>query len=267
MNIPAVIAQFPVSLSIPRNLELIDSVLERTNPGDLVIFPEGSISGYSADMSFLKHINQLELAAGIEHLRVAAQERQVNVWAGSCVNREDKWFNAAYGFSADGKTSVYYKINLANHERGTLSAGDRLPIFELNLPEGKVMLGVQICRELRYPEQWSWLARRGAQIFLHLNNATGDRSFQPIWKSHLVSRAAETQRFVLSANNAAAEQVSPTIAIGPDGKVLGEVVSTELEILRVKLDLSRVSNLYLDQSRMDVIAIKSINNESAGQEG
>ncbi len=267
MNITAVIAQFPVSLSIPGNLEVMDSVLEQTNPGDLVIFPEGSISGYSTDTSFLKRIDQLELAAGIEHLRVAARERQINVWAGSCVNREDKWLNAAYGFLADGETYVYYKINLANHERGVFSAGDCLPVFELNLPEGKVALGVQICRELRYPEQWGWLARRGAQIFLHLNNATGDHSFQPIWKSHLISRAAETQRFVLSANNAAAEQVSPTIAIGPDGRVLGEVVSTELEILRVKLDLSKVSNLYLDQSRTDVIAIKSIRNKSAGQEG
>ncbi len=245
----------------------MDSVLEQTNPGDLVIFPEGSISGYSTDISFLKRINQLELAAAIEHLRAAARERQVNVWAGSCVNRQEKWFNAAYGFLADGKTYVYYKINLANHERGFLSAGDRLPIFELNLPEGKVTLGIQICRELRYPEQWGWLARRGAQIFLHLNNAIGDHTFQPIWKSHLISRAAETQRFVLSANNAAAEQVSPTIAIGPDGRVLGEVVSAELEILRVELDLAKVSNLYLDQSRMDVIAIKSINNENAGQEG
>ncbi len=266
MNITALIAQFPVSLSIPRNLEVMDSVLEQTNPGDLVIFPEGSISGYSTDISFLKRIDQLELAAGIEHLQAAARERQVNIWAGSCVNREDKWFNAAYGFLADGKICVYYKINLANHERGFFSAGDRLPIFELNLPEGKVTLGVQICRERRYPEQWGWLARRGAQIFLHLNNATGDHSFQPIWKSHLVSRAAETQRFVLSANNAAPEQVSPTIAIGPDGRVLGEVVSTEMEILRVELDLSKVSNLYLDQSRTDVIAIKSINDESAGRE-
>ncbi len=266
MNITAVIAQFPVSLSIPRNLEVMDSVLEQTNPGDLVIFPEGSVSGYSTDISFLKRINQSDLSAGIEHLRVAAQERQINIWAGSCVNREDKWLNAAYGFLADGKTYVYYKINLANHERGIFSTGDSLPIFELNLPEGKVRLGIQICRELRYPEQWAWLARHGAQIFLHLNNATGDRSFQPIWKSHLVSRAAETQRFVLSANNAAAEQVSPTIAIGPDGKVLGEVVSSELEILRVELDLSKVSNLYLDQSRTDVIAIKSIDDENACQE-
>jgi predicted amidohydrolase len=128
----------------------------------------------------------------------------------------------------------------------------------LNTPAGNVLIGVQICRELRFPEQWGWLARRGAQMILHLNNATGDSSYQPIWRSHLVSRAAEMQRFVLSANHAAAEQVSPTIAIAPDGHVMAEAVSTDLEILRIELDLSKVSNLYLDQSRTDVVTIKSI---------
>jgi predicted amidohydrolase len=258
MNLSAVIAQFPVSLSIQRNLEVIDALLEQVDAGDLVLLPEGSISGYSMDTSFLEHIDQSELIAGIQHLQAEAVRRKINVWAGACVNLDGKWFNAAYGFSAGGEIHVYYKINLANHERGVFSAGNSLPLFALSTPEGNLMLGVQICRELRFPEQWGWLARRGAQVILHLNNATGDASYQPIWKSHLVSRAAETQRFVLSANNAAAEQVSPTIAIAPDGHVMAEAVSAKLEILHVELDLSKVSNLYLDQSRADVVAIKSV---------
>jgi len=257
MNIAAVIAQFPVSLSIQRNLEVIDSVMEQTQAGDLVIFPEGSISGYSLDTTFLKQINQHEVMAGLSHIQKEAERQKINVWVGACVNHDGDWFNAAYGFSADGKTHIYHKINLANHERGVFSAGNSLPVFELNMPDGKILIGVQICRELRFPEQWSWLARRGAQIFLHLNNAIGDGSYQPIWKSHLVSRAAETQRFVLSANNAAAEQVSPTIAIDPGGRIIGEIVSSELEVLRAELDLSKVSDLYLNQSRTDVVATKA----------
>ena len=163
MNISTIVAQFPVSLSVKTNLEIIDSVLEQTNSGDLVLFPEGSISGYSTDVSFLRYIDQSELIAGIQHLQTEAAKRKIHIWAGACVNRDGKWFNAAYGFSADGKTNVYYKINLANHERGVFSAGNSLPTFELNLPEGQVLIGVQICRELRFPEQWGWLActRRG----------------------------------------------------------------------------------------------------------
>ena len=102
-----------------------------------------------------------------------------------------------------------------------------------------------------------WLARRGAQIILHLDNAVGHAWNLPVWRSHLVSRAAETQRFVLSANNAAPEQNSPTIAIAPDGRVLGEIVSDRLEVMRVELDLSLVSNGNLDQCRTDLVTIGS----------
>ena len=262
MSLTAIVAQFPVTLSIQSNLKIIDSVLEQTNAGDLVIFPEGSVSGYSTDTTFLKQINHSELIEGLEHVRKEAERRKTNVWVGACINNDGKWFNTAHGFSADGKTQIYRKINLANHERGIFSTGNNLPVFELNTPDGKVIVGIQLCRELRFPEQWGWLARCGAQIILHLNNAVDYDTFQPVWKSHLISRAAETQRFVLSANNAAPKQVSPTIAIAPDGQVLGEIVSAQLDILRVELDLSKVSNWYLDQSRTDVVAIESKNNQN-----
>ncbi len=257
MKLTAIVAQFPVSLSIQNNLNVIDSVLWQTNPGDLVIFPEGSVSGYSSDITFLQQINLDELKAGLEHIKKEAQRRKINVWIGACVKVEGKWFNTAQGFSPNGDVQIYHKINLAHHERGIVSAGNALPIFELNAPEGTVKIGVQICRELRYPEQWRWLAQHDAQIILHLNNAIGDDTYQPVWKSHLTSRAAENQRFVLSANNAAPKQVSPTIAIAPDGKVIDEMVSAELGIFRVELELSKVSNWYLDQRRSDVVEIKS----------
>jgi len=41
------------------------------------------------------------------------------------------------------------------------------------------------------------------QLFIRLNNATGDGHDQMVWKSYLISRAAETQRFVANAKNAA----------------------------------------------------------------
>jgi len=259
MSLIAVVAQFPVTLSIQNNLKIIDSVLEQTSTGDLVIFPEGSVSGYTTDTAFLQQIDPDELTAALKHIRNEAEQRRINVWVGACINEDGKWFNTAQGFSSDGEAHIYRKINLATHERGVFSTGSNLPIFELLTQEGKIKVGIQICRELRFPEQWKWLAHCGAQIILHLNNAVGIDTVQPVWRSHLVSRAAELQRFVLSSNNAAAKQISPTIAIAPDGQVLGEIVSAELGILRIDLDLSKVSDMYLNQSRSDVVAIKSGN--------
>jgi predicted amidohydrolase len=255
MKINAIVAQFPVALSMPRNLEIIDSVIEGANAGDLVIFPEGSVSGYSTDTTFLRQIDLNELDEALEHVRREAKRRKINIWVGACINRDGVWFNTAQGFSSTGETHIYHKINLATHERGVFTAGNRLPVFELKTSEGTATIGVQICRELRFAEQWKWLARCGAQVILHLNNAIGIDTVQPVWRSHLISRAAELQRFVLSANNAAFKQISPTIVVAPDGQVMGEIVSAELDMLRVELDLSKVSDLYLDQSREDVVAI------------
>ncbi len=257
MKINAVIAQFPVTLSIPHNLETIETVLTQARAGDLVVFPEGSVSGYATDTSFLKEINQTKLVAGLNHLQKEAVRRQINLWVGACIQNDENWYNAAYGFTPDGKTHIYQKINLAHHERGSFTAGSHLPVFELNAPGGTFLVGVQMCRELRFPEQWGWLARSGAQVFLHLNNAIDDNTLQPVWKSHLVSRAAETQRFVLSANNAAIKQICPTIAIGPNGRVTGEIISPNTGILRVELDLSEASSWYLDQCRSDVVVIEA----------
>jgi len=257
MKLFAIVAQFPITLSIQNNLESIDSVLEQTKVGDWVLFPEGSLSGYSPDMLFLQHINHDELFAGLKHIQQMAEQKMINVWVGACMDVDGKWFNTAHGFTADGKTHIYRKINLANQERSAFSTGDQLPIFDVNTPDGTVKIGIQICRELRFPEQWGWLARCGAQVILHINNAVGEDRFHSVWKSHLVSRAAETQRFVLSANNAAPKQGSPTIAIDPDGLVLGEIVSAGLDTLRIELDLSKASNKLLDQSRSDVVAIQS----------
>ena len=253
MFINIVVAQFPITLSISHNLETMGGVLENTQAGDMVVFPEGCVSGYSTDLSFLETIRHAELQAALNHLQQEAARRRITVWAGACIQVDGRWFNAAYGFTPGGETLVYHKINLATHERGTFTPGGSLPVLKIDTGAGIVMVGVQICRELRFPEQWGLLARRGAQLFVHLNNAVGDERYQPVWKSHLVSRAAETQRFVASANNAAPQQISSTILVAPDGQVLGEIVSAESKALRATLDLSQVSNQYISQSRADVV--------------
>ena len=100
--------------------------------------------------------------------------RQIHLWVGTYIQDGSQWFNAAFGFTPSGGAHQYRKINLATHERGTISPGSDLPVFELQVPEGILKVGVQICREIRYPEQWGWLAQQGAQAILHLNNAVGD---------------------------------------------------------------------------------------------
>ncbi len=257
-QISALVAQFPVSQSIQDNLAAIQEIISQARPGDLVLTPEGSVSGYSNDLSFLEHLDPVELRLALDQLHAEAQKQQIFLWVGACLLENGRWFNAACGFDSHGGSHIYHKINLATHERGTFTPGGSLPIFELHTSSGTIKLGVQLCRELKFPEQWGWLARNGAQIILHLNNATGSSLEQPVWRSHLISRAAENQRYVLSANCAAQEQKSPTLVIAPSGEILAEVVSDKLELIRLELDLAHVSNWYLSQCRQDIVAITGI---------
>ena len=255
MKLSVHLAQFRVSGSIPENMASILSLLDNAHAGDLVLFPEGAVSGYGHDLSFLKDIDPKVLTTALDELRDQAQKRGIHLWVGSLIRDGMAWYNAAFGFTPSGGAFQYRKINLAHHERGILTPGSDLPVFELEMPGGVVKVGVQICRELRYPEQWGWLARQGVQVFLHLNNAVNNPKYLPVWRSHLVSHAASNQRYVISANNASPEQTSPTIAITPEGWVMDEIISDQPAFTRVELDLARVSNWYLDQSRPDVVSI------------
>lgn len=46
MVIEALVGQFPVTLSVEENLALIREILAHALPEDLVVLPEGALSGY-----------------------------------------------------------------------------------------------------------------------------------------------------------------------------------------------------------------------------
>jgi predicted amidohydrolase len=127
------------------------------------------------------------------------------------------------------------------------------------LAGGAVAIGVQLCRELRYPEQWHVLARRGASLLAYLTYAANPSIPAGVWRSHLVSRAAETQRFVVAANVASPTQHCPSMIISPRGEVLAESAAgaqaAQSQVLRADLDLGEVSDRVLSQQRADVVGI------------
>jgi len=256
-EISVLLVQFPVSLSVAENVKAIEQALNHAHPGELVLCPEGCVSGYSLDLTFLHKIDRKAVEYSLSELELQARRRGIHLWVGAVVNEEGAWRNAAFGFTPQGQVHTYYKVNLASHERGTFQPGCGLPLFSLQFEGRSVAVGVQICRELRFPEQWGWLARQGAQVILHLNNAIGNARNRSVWRSMLVSRAAETGRYVLSANNGAEGRQGPTVAIAADGQLLGEIAHRGTATLRASLDLTQVSNWYLDQCRKDVVAIQA----------
>lgn len=255
MYISVAVAQFPIVLDIAQNMAQIRRIIEEVQRDELVVLPEGAISGYAENIEFLAHIDKGHLAEALSELEMHVQRRGIHLVVGSCLYEDEGWWNAGLYLSPQGKCFTYRKVNLAMHERGHMRAGAELPVFELQFAEGNAIIGLQLCREIRFPEQWRVLAHHGAQVFIYLTNAINAQKQLAVWRSHLVSRAAENQRFLLSANTAHAMQNCPTMIIAPDGSVLQEVVSEQRTILRATIDLAMVSQWYLDQCRNDVVAL------------
>ncbi len=256
MKVSIIIGQFPITFNIKENLNKIKQILDEANEDDLIILPEGALSGYDDDISFLKYIDLQTLNYAMNQLKSEAITRKVHIIFGSCIYQDSSWFNAAIFYSYNNDDFIYKKVNLATHERNVFKAGDELPVFDIIINNQHLKLGIQLCREIRYPEQWKALALNNAQVFVYLTNATSGDQLS-VWRSHLISRAAENQRFVISSNNASKNQQCPTMLISPKGQVFEEVVSSDLEIIKKTIDIDDISNWYLSQCREDIVKIIS----------
>lgn len=254
---PVVVGQVPITWSPDENREVITTFLRtESSRGDMVVLPEAALSGYDDELSGLEHLDVQQLEDVTDAVADTASELGVHLLCGSLRFDRGAWHNTAIYFSPDGGRWMYRKINLAGHERGRLAAGSALPLLSVPLGTGPVAVGVQLCREIRYPEQWHVLARSGAQLLAYLTYAANRREPAGVWRSHLISRAAETQRFVLAANVAHPDQHCPSMIISPRGEVMAEADTSGPTALRAELDLAQVNERYLSQQRSDVVAIE-----------
>ncbi|MFE4336361.1 carbon-nitrogen hydrolase family protein [Streptomyces sp. NPDC056831] len=253
MKASIAIAQFPITWDIEQNLAAITSLLADVQPDEIVVLPEGALSGYGADLSALERLPPSALAHAMDRVAELAQRRAIHLFCGTLLFERGAWSNAALYFSPDGTRWTYRKINLAMNERGQLDAGSELSTLTIHLAGGPITLGVQICREIRFPEQWQHLADRGAQAFIYLTHAANPSEPAGVWRSHLISRAAENQRFVLAANVADPHQHCPSMVISPRGEVLAEANSGESTVIRTTIDLDESANWYLGQRRRDLL--------------
>ena len=255
MQVPVAVAQVPVCWSVPRNLATILAAIGAAGAGTVLVLPEAALSGYDDQLSGLGDLSPGELAEAREVIAAAARDTGVHVVFGTLLPEHGQWWNAAVYCSPAGRSWVYRKVNLATHERGRLAAGTGLPTLRMTLPAGAVLAGVQLCREIRFPEQWHCLARQGAQVLIYLTYAANPAEPPGVWRAHLISRAAETQRFVLAANVAHGSQHCPTMIVSPRGQVLAEAPAGTAATLELTIDLADTRDAYLRQQRDDVVSI------------
>jgi predicted amidohydrolase len=253
MRVSVAVAQIPVCWAVSRNTATVVEMIGQVEAGTVLVLPECALSGYDDQLSGLDDLDPGELATARDAVSAAAVRANVHVVCGSLLFDRERWWNAAIYFSPAGQAQVYRKVNLATHERGRLAAGSALPLMRMTVPRGTMQAGVQLCREIRFPEQWNCLARQGAEALIYMTYAVNPGEPAGVWRAHLVSRAAETQRFVLAANVAGDNQHCPSMIVSPRGEVLAETRAGAPAILRRLIDLADIRDSYLSQQRGDVV--------------
>jgi predicted amidohydrolase len=230
-----VIAQFPVGREVARNGEVIGSLLGRGVTADWVVFPEGALTGYFPGRpDCLAKVEPGEVQAAIERLRGVVGRQRCHALVGAARFVSAGWRNSAVLLSPGGEVRWYDKNALNPLDSRHFDAGDGLPVWEVD----GVRVGVQICWELLFPQQWARLRRDGAQVVFHLNNAV--KPEDAVWQHLLLARAFENRYFVASANNAASPQALPSYVIAPSGETLLRSEPRVEQALACELDPSQV---------------------------
>ncbi len=262
MKLIIALAQFKPTLNVSENLNKMIKMITQTKENDIVVMPEGCLSGYSHNLGFLNENIAVEIEQALIILQSYSKKSRVHLIFGSCIREGDSWYNAGIYIAPTGFKHIYKKVNMAIHERGILKEGNDLSCFNLEKDEASIKVAIQLCREIRFPEQWKFLSLNGANIIFYLTNIIDTEELE-IWNAHLISRAAENQRYVISSNITHVEQGCSSMVVSPKGKVI-KMLEVDYESLeRIQIDLSENSNWYLSQGRkdlVDVIAVGSFNN-------
>jgi predicted amidohydrolase len=246
------IAQTAITQDFQENVATAIRFVERCT-SDVLLFPEGMISGYYPENpNYLHELDVAEIEQGLGELSKKIREKQIEVIIGTAIKQNDKWYNTAFWFNKRGHSKyIYRKCNLSNLDRLHFSFGSELETTKID----GIDAGIQLCREIKYPEPWLYLKLQGAKIVFHLNN---NQSGFDNWVALYQTRAFENQMFVVSVNVSHDGQKLFSYVINPKGEII--LQTGDQGLYTTAIDFSEVSDDFISQRRSDLIDTVFVHN-------
>jgi predicted amidohydrolase len=207
----------------------------------LVCFPEMNVTGYSSREDILPAAQPVSSPA-VEQVVSMAEEENVAVLAGIAEKGGDgRIFASHLVVKPGGSVEIYRKIHIAPPEKDLLTAGDQVPVFEID----GVKFGIQLCYDVHFPELSSCMAAKGVDaIFIPHASPRGmpEEKFDS-WMRHLPARAFDNGVFVVACNQAGnngngLDFPGLALALGPSGQIIEKDVSGEEGLLLADLKAS-----------------------------
>ena len=212
----------------------------------LVLLPEATLAPFGTDLRAAAETHHEDFACLLQAL---ADEHSVVVVAGSFSPADDgRVHNTVLVRGPGGTPSLEYrKIHLFDafdaDESATVAPGHELVTFDL----AGARFGLATCYDMRFPEQFTALARRGAHaILLPTAWAEGPGKREQL-QLLLRARALDSTTVILAADQSppagsagrAPRGIGRSAAVGPLGRIRQEL-GLEPGLLMVDLDLAEV---------------------------
>ncbi|MEE8167383.1 MAG: nitrilase-related carbon-nitrogen hydrolase [Candidatus Hydrothermarchaeales archaeon] len=230
------IAQTDVKLgdkesNLANALEIVEG-----HDADLFLFPELFTTGFDYE-----HIRELAEELPGETVAAISSICGDSLVGGSILERyRDKIYNTFILVSREGLVGSYRKMHPFGEEKEYLGKGKSVEVAGTAMGN----LGLAVCYDVRFPEQFRELMQRGAEVVLV--SAEFPLPRQEHWEVLLRARAIENQFFILAANRIGRDDKSEyfggSLALTPWGDVLARG-GIEEEMITVEIDVAEVKKI------------------------
>ncbi|HEX4558846.1 MAG TPA: carbon-nitrogen hydrolase family protein [Mycobacterium sp.] len=211
------------------NLGLVEEYTRRAadEGASLVLFPEATMCRFGVPLAPIAEPLDGSWATGV---RAIAERAGIVVVAGMFVPAEEDRAGRVTNTliaAGPGVDTHYDKIHLYDafgfKESDTVAPGHEPVVISVDGDSGPVNVGLTLCYDVRFPELYVELARRGAQLItVHASWGTGPGKLEQ-WTLLARARAIDTTGFVAAVDQAyAGDELA---AVGPTG-VGGSVVAS-----------------------------------------
>lgn len=209
---------------------------------DIACFPELFTTGYNLEI--LKNDFQ-RLAEPIPGQTTELMARKAKglrlAILGTIVEREgEALYDTTFIINKYGElVGRYRKSHLYPKEHQYFKAGEELPVFELD----GIKVGVAICFEHAFPQIFTTLALKGAQvIFIPSAVPVG---YEYLLNLRTRARAQDNQLFVVAVNRLGCEgdvscYCGGSLIVNPRGEVIAAASAKREEILTAEIDLDLI---------------------------
>ena len=248
--------QFEAKSTPFKNAEQLQKLFEKTKKfkPNLICTPECS-NIITNDINYLRKNSTFENDCPIIKMaKLYAKENNVNINIGSLllkIKNQKKLVNRSYFINTKGKIAkTYDKIHMfdvninkkeTHRESDTFHAGSNIVLFNID----KIKIGFTICYDLRFPNLFRKLTKKGAQIIL-MPAAFTVPSGRAHWEVMLRSRAIENSLFIVATDMCGTHHTNRktyghSILVNPWGKIISKA-KLRPKILNTIINLDEIKN-------------------------